>query len=132
MHLSFCKQTSNDAQKIISALTSKTTVITSSHHNSNPSYYLSNLSLVSHHCLASPAPPRPLGAVAGAPLFISVSLCSLNLQLWSVKSLFGSFPWWVLLGSTMREAPSSSASGRLPLSVARGWVRSGTCRGSRV
>ncbi|KAF3515965.1 hypothetical protein DY000_02059349 [Brassica cretica] len=31
----------------------------------------------------------------------------------------------------MREAPSSSASGRLPLSVARGWVRSGTCRGSR-
>ncbi|KAF3502951.1 hypothetical protein F2Q69_00045322 [Brassica cretica] len=25
----------------------------------------------------------------------------------------------------MREAPSSSASGRLPLSVARGWVRSG-------
>ncbi|WZZ54970.1 hypothetical protein YC2023_055077 [Brassica napus] len=44
------------------------------------------------------------------------------LQLWSVKSLSGGFPWWVLLGSTMREAPSSSASGRLPLSVARGWV----------
>ncbi|CAF1865750.1 unnamed protein product, partial [Brassica oleracea var. botrytis] len=91
---------------------------------------LSNLSLVSYCCLASPAPPRPLGRLP-EPLCL-LSLCLSLLQLWSVKSLSGGFPWWVLLGSTMREAPSSSASGRLPLSVARGWVRSCTCRGSRV
>ncbi|CAN6842932.1 unnamed protein product, partial [Brassica oleracea] len=92
---------------------------------------LPNLSLVSYRCLASPAPPRPLGRLP-EPLCL-LSLClSLSHCLWSVKSLSGGFPWWVLLGSTMREAPSSSASGRLPLSVARGWVRSCTCRGSRV
>ncbi|CAN6931343.1 unnamed protein product, partial [Brassica oleracea] len=89
---------------------------------------LSNISLISHRCLASSALPRPLGLLP-EPLCL-LSLClSLSLCLWSVKSLSGGFLWWV---STMREAPSSSASGRLPLSVARGWVRSGTCRGSRV